>query len=205
MFLFTFFRSALMNAFPSTPTPGDCSRPRAKITSTCGQAADADGTTSLPGSTEGPTSRPAATSTAAVALTRPRRIRRLMVLRSRRIITSPMLADELTLATTERCRLQPACDEVGRRVDRTARVVGGPVRGDIFPVGLADRVTAVAEIDRLRTPDRGDRQRGAEFGARIAEGDNRRDEVRRVGRERVVETQDRHGYRSDDVHDSRAL
>src|SRR5215212_3985227 len=116
-----------------------------------------------------------------------------------------MLADELTRASTERCRLHSACDEVGRRIDRTARVVGGPVRGDIFPVGLADRVTAVAQIDRLRTPDRGDGQWGAEFGARIAEGDDRRDEVRRVGRERVVETQDRHGYRGDDVYDSRAL
>ena len=36
MFLFVFERSALMNALPSLPTPGDSSRPRAKITSTSG-------------------------------------------------------------------------------------------------------------------------------------------------------------------------
>ena len=75
MFLFTFDRSALTNALPITPTPGDSSRPRAKITSTCGQAADADGMALLPGRIDGPTSRPAATSDAVAAATRPRRIR----------------------------------------------------------------------------------------------------------------------------------
>ena len=54
MFLFDLERSALTNALPSTPTPADSIRPRAKITSTAGHAADADGTSAVvPGSTVG--------------------------------------------------------------------------------------------------------------------------------------------------------
>ena len=43
MFLLVLERSALMNALPRMPTPGDSIRPRAKTTSTAGHAADADG------------------------------------------------------------------------------------------------------------------------------------------------------------------
>jgi hypothetical protein len=39
----TFFCSELMNVWPTSPTPGDSSRPRAKSTSASGHAADAVG------------------------------------------------------------------------------------------------------------------------------------------------------------------
>src|SRR6476620_2959848 len=126
MFLFfTLDRSALMNAFPSTPAPGDSSRPLAKITSTCGQAADADGMALPPGSIDGPTSRPVATRVAVTAAMRPRRIRS-MLLRSTRIIITPMLADELT-RSSRYSALDTASDEIGRGVHKSARVIGGPV------------------------------------------------------------------------------
>src|SRR4051812_30868819 len=130
MFLFTFLRSAPTNAFPSTPTPGDSNRPRAKITSTCGQAADAEGIAAPPGRIDGPTSRPVATRTAVTAAMRLRRARS-MLLRSTRKITSPMLADELT-QSFRRSLLQTACGEVGRLSDEAARVVRGPVRVEVF-------------------------------------------------------------------------
>src|SRR3954464_4408196 len=112
MFLFTFLRTAPTKAFPRNPTPGDSSRPRAKITSTCGQAADADGIAEPPGRIDGPTSNPVATRAAVNAAITPRRTRCRVLCRSRRGITGPML--------------QTARGEVGRLSDEAACVIGGP-------------------------------------------------------------------------------
>jgi hypothetical protein len=81
MFFLVLARSALTKELPMTPTPADSSRPRAKITSTCGHAADAEGMRLLAGTIDGPTSRPAANR---------------MAVNAARRITTPMLADELT-------------------------------------------------------------------------------------------------------------
>src|SRR6476660_7553690 len=88
MFLFVLERSALMNAFPRTPTPGDSSRPRAKTTSTAGQAADADGTAPGAGTAVGAIS-PAAARTTAAATNAIRRVHR----ESRSIPTRAILTE----------------------------------------------------------------------------------------------------------------
>src|SRR5690349_20542355 len=181
MFLLTLFRNAPTNALPSTPTPAGSSRPRAKTTSTCGHAADADGTALLPGRIEGPTSRAVAESVANPAAARPRRMRRPILLVSRRKITSPMLADELTHPLQRESELHPARDEIGRGVDKSACVAGGPVRGDILSVGLADRIAAVAQIDRPSTPHRAHRQRQSKLRRGISEYRDRGDEVGGIG------------------------
>src|SRR5215208_326152 len=90
MFLFDFERSALMNALPSTPTPGDSTRPRAKTTSTAGQAANAEGTTPGTGTAAG-VIRPAAARRNAPASNEPRRTHRR---ESRSIPTRSILVEE---------------------------------------------------------------------------------------------------------------
>ena len=99
--------------------------------------------------------------------------------------------------------LQQSGDETGRGVGRAARV--GLVRGHAVTVGLADRVTLVAQVDNPAAPHRAGRQRQAQLGGRIAEYRDGRDVAGRLGRQRVVEADawDRNG--ADDVHHSGAL
>src|SRR6185369_17615413 len=89
MFLLDLDRNALMNALPRTPTPGDSNRPRAKTTSTAGQAADADGTTPGAGNVAGAIS-PAVATTTATATNAHRRVQR----RESRSIPTPAILTE---------------------------------------------------------------------------------------------------------------
>src|SRR6185369_16890774 len=90
MFLSDFERSALTKGLPIAPSPAGSIRPRAKTTSTWGQAAEADGMAPVvPGTALG-TSNPATARRTAAARSRPRRTRRPGSLLIPRILTEPI-------------------------------------------------------------------------------------------------------------------
>src|SRR3984957_10546616 len=152
----TFLCSELMKAWPTAPTPGASSRPRAKSTSASGQAADAFAMVVVAsGASAGAVSRPAASNAAAMKPANRRATRDIAGTRmSKKLAGKTNAPLILSCVFDQRIWLcQFAGDEVGGLIDHAVAdvEVASVLRPVVLPgvrVGwVADGVGAVAQVD----------------------------------------------------------